>query len=92
MIPLDELEKRIRKTDRDIKRFCKDSDFEIVGVDRVVSEEAAAKVLAYASADALRKAIKDRTIDLPYRMLGNGRKYRTIDLASHIERTYNGGG
>ncbi|QGZ57182.1 hypothetical protein [Paraburkholderia acidiphila] len=88
MTDLDDFEQRVRRTEADIVRFCEQHDFEITGVDRVVDEVAAAMIIGYGTVDALRKAIKDGTLDLPYRMIGKSRKYRIVDLAAHIERNY----
>lgn len=90
MTDLDELERRIRATVRAIRRYCARNDFAIAA-DGAICEEAAAKVLGYTTGAGLGSAIRNGTIDLPYRLLGNARKYRVVDLATHIERSYRGG-
>ncbi|MGF6470139.1 hypothetical protein [Paraburkholderia youngii] len=86
-----ELARRIAKTARDIRAFCRRNDI-AVAADGAVDEAAAAQVLGYASGDALRKQAAEGVNRVPFRLLGNKRLYRALDLAREIERSYNGDG
>ncbi|MGF6467604.1 hypothetical protein [Paraburkholderia youngii] len=86
-----ELARRIAATARAIERYCRKKGVPIA-IDGAVDEETAALMLGYASADALRKQAAEGLSRMPYRLLGNQRKYRALDIAREIERSYNGGG
>ena len=90
MTDLDELERRIRATVRRIRDYCRRNAIPMA-VDGAIDEATAALLLGYAGADALRKQAADGTNHVPYRLLGNRRLYRDIDIAREIERTYSGG-
>ncbi|MEX3785498.1 hypothetical protein [Paraburkholderia sp. BR14374] len=86
-----ELAARIAVTARQIERYCRRNEIAIAA-DGAIDEAAAAKVLGYAGPDALRRQAADGVNRVPFRLLGNRRMYRTVDLARAIERSYNGGG
>jgi len=84
MTDLDELERRIRATAASIREWC-DRNGYVVTIDDCVCERAAAKVLGYRSPDALRKQASDGRNRLGFRLRGNVRHYRVVDLAHVIE-------
>ncbi|ADG17049.1 hypothetical protein BC1002_3004 [Paraburkholderia atlantica] len=82
---------RIAATARQIERYCRRNEI-AVAADGGIDEAAAAKVLGYAGPDALRRQAAEGVNRVPFRLLGNRRLYRILDLAREIERSYNGDG
>ncbi|AVA33433.1 hypothetical protein [Cupriavidus metallidurans] len=91
MNDLDEPERRVRATVRRIRDYCRRNGIPMA-IDGAIDEETAALMLGYAGADSLRKQASDGTNRVPYRLLGNRRLYRDLDIAREIERSYSGGG
>ncbi|MCA3187907.1 MULTISPECIES: hypothetical protein [unclassified Cupriavidus] len=85
----DEFERRIRATAIAIREWCGRNDVAIAGDDSVC-ESAASRILGYRSGDALRKQAAQGRNQIPFRLRGNVRFYRVVDLSRTIETSWNG--
>ncbi|MEX3635582.1 hypothetical protein [Paraburkholderia sp. BR14320] len=85
----DELEERITVTAASIREWCQRNDYAVT-VDDCICERAAASVLGYRSPDSLRKQVREGRNRLEYRMRGNVRHYRVLDLSLVIETGWAG--